>query len=80
MDADRMTELLKTADEERRKRINENRLKHPMMPDEVLGHRDCDEIIESYCQYSGGGSLGAFLAGWNAARNTLIMATLKKAK
>ena len=65
MDADRMTELLKTADEERRKRINENRLKHPMMPDEVLGH---------------GGSLGAFLAGWNAARNTLIMATLKKAK
>lgn len=53
MDADRMTELLKTADEERRKRINENRLKHPMMPDEVLGHRDCDEIIEGEAPWEG---------------------------
>ena len=80
MNADEMTELMKTADEMRRKRINENRLKHPMMPDEVLGHTDCDEIIDSYAQYNGGGSLGAFLAGWNAARNTLVMATLEKAK
>lgn len=66
-----------SADRQRRKRINENRLKYPTMPDEVLGNTDCEAIIAAYNRYSGGGSLGAFLAGWNAARSHKILARIR---